>query len=243
MGPRSDVRHRVGPRVGRSRLRLPTVRDGGSLDVQRLDRLRLGLRLRVGLGSLPLRPLGVLARPWLVMDSGSPLRRRVGRVAHRTGGLRLRRLGAGSARMVLVRRLRRGLVVRLVPLPRLLRVLSARPFLPLARSRHVRRAWSRRARALRAHARLRSRIAWCWRWWRPSSREPHRRWSERWRGRPACRRKSLGQQKSWTSSRRDRQQGHGRRSAVEPSRSRQGAGVRHAEDGRGRRRRSTARHA
>src|SRR5687767_40424 len=125
LGRRLHVWNGLGPKLDGSRRRLPALRDRGSLDVQRYDELRLGLRLRLGMGAVPLRTLGIPSRLRLVLDSWSSLRGCVGHLARRSRGLRLRRLGARSSELVLVSRLRRWLVVRLVSPLRLLRVLPA----------------------------------------------------------------------------------------------------------------------
>ena len=67
-------------------------------------RLRLGERLRLGLGAVSLRPLGVRRRPRLGVDSRSCLRGRMGVLALWRRRLGLRRLGAAAAHLVLARR-------------------------------------------------------------------------------------------------------------------------------------------
>jgi hypothetical protein len=124
LGRGRDVRHDLGSLFVRGRRRLPALRHRGALDLQRFDGLRLGLRLLVGLGAVPLRSLGLPRRQRLVVDPGPSLRRRLGHLAHGSCGLRLRRLGACSALLVLVPRLTVRLVVRWIPPLRPLRVLS-----------------------------------------------------------------------------------------------------------------------
>ena len=81
---RPDVRHDLDALAGRRRAGLHAVRHGGPLGLRR--RLHLGERLRLGLGAVPLRPLGVHRRPRLVVDPRARVPRRLGR---RGGGRRL----------------------------------------------------------------------------------------------------------------------------------------------------------
>ena len=172
----------------RGRHRLRPVHDGRSLDLRRRHELRLGLRLLVGLGAVPLRALGARQPSRLGVDPRPHVLGRVGRVAHRSR-LRLRRLGSRRSRLVLVQRLRRRLDVRLLAL---LLVLPSRPSLQPA-PRRVRRARLRpaRTRVRGAHASVRTGGSRGRRRRRRSRRrEPHRRWrGRRWphRGEPARR--------------------------------------------------------
>jgi hypothetical protein len=174
-----DVRDGLGSCEGRSRCRLPALRHGRSLDLQRRHGLRLGLRLLLGLGAVPLRSLGPIARARLGVDSGSSLRGRMGYVAHGARRLRLRRLGADAAGLVLGRRRGGRLVVRLVSPPRSLCVLCTRSLLLRDRV-DLHGSGSERSRALRTDPGLCSRAAGCRRW-RTSPCESEREW--RWRSR------------------------------------------------------------
>ncbi len=224
VGRRLDVRHGLGSARGRRRRRLPAVRHRGPLDVQRLDELGLGLRLRLGLGTVPLRSLGHAARPRLGVDPRAHLRGRVGRLAHGPRRLRVRRLGSGSARMVLVERRRGRLELRLVPPA--LRLLLAFVHLP-AGLRDVRRPLRPDLRAYpRAHASVLAASG-------ARRREPRRRW----RSEPGDR-ESVGgwshdrePARRWPAARRDRDEVSDRAASVRECRAREGGGVRVSEDG------------
>ncbi len=113
MGGGHHLRHGVDSSRACRRPGLPALRDGGALVL--CGRLGLGERLRLGVGTVPLRTMGVPPGARLVVDSRAALRRRMGRLAHRPVRIRLRGMGSRTAGLVLVPRHGGGLVVRRVP--------------------------------------------------------------------------------------------------------------------------------
>ena len=151
LGRRSDVRHHLGALIVGRRRRLHAVPDRGPLDVRR--RVHLGERLRLGLGAVPLRPLGLRRAVRLGLDPGARVRGRVGQLALRLRRLGLRRLGSHGSHLGMARRY--GRRPRFRP-RRALRVLRlGQPVRPARGAAHGRARAGRHGR--RAHAPLCSR--------------------------------------------------------------------------------------